>query len=148
VKPDLREDLFAAIEATAESVVVAIRPAAVIDREGLHRTNIEALSSALTGVCDRQAVAFSDGFEVPVRDGSSEKLIRGDSRSAAVAAASIIAKVVRDRHMQKAADLFPGYGFERHVGYATEEHRDALQRLGPTSIHRRSFKSAAYESAA
>ena len=128
--------------------MVAIRPAAVIDREGLHRTNIEALSAALGSACDGDAVALSDGFEVPWHGARSEKLIRGDSRSAAVAAASIVAKVVRDKHMQRAAEIFPGYGFERHVGYATEEHRSALIELGPTSIHRRSFKSSAYQSAA
>ena len=87
---------------------------------------------------------LTDGFAVPVAGGSSIKLIKGDTRSAAIAAASIIAKQTRDRIMVRAAETWPGYGFESHVGYASEGHREAIMRLGPTPIHRMSFNSAAY----
>jgi ribonuclease HII len=71
-------------------------------------------------------------------------VIEGDGTSAAIAAASVIAKETRDRYMQRAATQHPGWGFEEHVGYSTPEHREAIERLGISPLHRRSFQSVAY----
>ena len=71
-------------------------------------------------------------------------VVGGDGTSAAIAAASVIAKVTRDRYMHGAADDHPGWGFEEHVGYSTPEHREAIERIGISPLHRRSFQSVAY----
>ena len=71
-------------------------------------------------------------------------MIEGDGTSAAIAAASVIAKVTRDRYMHAAAGEHPGWGFEEHVGYSTPEHREAIERIGISPLHRRSFQSVAY----
>ena len=150
VSPVRRAELLSCIFTSGAEVSVAVRPASVIDREGLQLTNIEALSAALGGVLSSLTVAvdevslLTDGFSVPVAEGNSVKLIKGDSKSAAIAAASIVAKQTRDQIMVRAAERWPGYGFESHVGYASEAHRDAIRQLGPSPIHRMSFNSDAY----
>jgi ribonuclease HII len=78
-------------------------------------------------------------------DDPCEVVVKGDATSAAIAAASIVAKVSRDRFMRRAAEQYPQFGFEQHVGYATPSHRDAIVEFGPTPIHRQSFASTAYE---
>ena len=142
-----REKVFTAVIAAADAVAVAIRPAAVIDRDGLHVTNLAALSDALSRIARPEGIALSDGFAVQLDVGRAEKLIGGDGRSAAIAAASIVAKVVRDRFMLKAAESWPEYGFESHVGYATADHRAAIATYGATPLHRLSFNSDAYKAA-
>ncbi len=83
--------------------------------------------------------ALIDGLPVPDFPVPSEALVKGDARSVSIAAASILAKVARDRYMREAAGSHPGYGFEKHKGYGTREHLEALERLGPCAIHRRGF---------
>jgi len=151
VKPEHRGELFEAVHAVASSVVLVIRPAEVIDRQGLHVTNIEALSRALEGAAPAGVVGepglmevMSDGFAVPFRGGVSTKLVKGDTRSAAIAAASIVAKVTRDRYMAELGERWPEYGFAEHFGYATEVHRTAIRKHGPCLVHRMSFNSDAY----
>ena len=151
VKPEHRLELFEAVHATASCVFVAIRPAEVIDRQGLHVTNIEALSRALDGAAPLGVAlgngvmeVLSDGFAVPFRGGTSTKLVKGDTRSAAIAAASIVAKVTRDRYMAELDERWPEYGFGEHFGYATEVHRAAISKHGPCPVHRMSFNSDAY----
>lgn len=139
-----REQLYFAILQRASAVAVAIRPAAVIDRDGLHATNLGALADSLAAVGRPDGASLSDGFSVELPWGSSEGVVKGDGLSAAIAAASIVAKVVRDRYMASAASRWPGYGFESHVGYGTAEHRAAIELLGPTPLHRMSFNSPAY----
>ena len=139
-----RDQLYGAILNSAAKIAVALRPAAVIDREGLHVTNLGALSDALSKVACPEGASLTDGFSVDLPWGRSEGLVKGDGLSAAIAAASIVAKVVRDRYMVEASKQFPQYGFEGHVGYGTAEHRLAIERYGPTPLHRLSFKSAAY----
>lgn len=160
VRPEARERLLAAIHELALWVEVVVRPASVIDEKGLHVTNLEALSTALAAACSAGleepwdverggvppgTVALSDGFAVAVGAGESTKLVKGDTRSAAVAAASIVAKVTRDRLMLEAAGRWPEYGFDEHMGYATASHRAAIVEYGATPIHRMSFKSDAYK---
>ncbi len=122
-----------------------IRSAAGIDRRGLHVTNIEALSCALERLAPGDAaISLVDGFSLPRCAVPHRAVIQGDGTSAAIAAASVIAKVTRDRYMREAAGRHPGWGFEEHVGYSTPEHRQAIEEIGISPLHRRSFQSVAY----
>ena len=144
VPPPLRDELAAAICATAAAVSVVIVPADQIDRRGLHRSNLHALARALETLEPVPEVALTDGFSLPVCGLEHQRVIGGDRTSAAVAAASIIAKTTRDRFMHDQAHSYPDYGFEHHVGYITPDHSDAVRRLGVTPLHRRSFQAMAY----
>jgi ribonuclease HII len=89
---------------------------------------------------------LSDGFAVGDLEGHEGRaIVDGDATSAAIAAASIVAKVSRDRFMHRADERHPGWAFAAHVGYSTPEHRDAIQRIGVSPLHRMSFQSAAYQ---
>lgn len=150
-----REQLFGEIMRIATAVVVVSRSAAYIDDHGLHRTNLHCLGTALERVGNGRGglgrvsaeadALLSDGYMPFGLDRPCEAVVRGDATSAAVAAASIVAKVSRDRYMRAFGTQFPEYGFESHVGYATRQHREAIAHHGPTAIHRRSFASDAYE---
>jgi len=129
----------------AERVCVVVRSAAGIDRRGLHVTNIEALARALEGLRPgAEVTCLVDGFSLPRCAVPHRAVIEGDGTSAAIAAASVVAKVTRDRYMRCAAERHPGWGFEEHVGYSTPEHREAIERIGISPLHRRSFQSVAY----
>ena len=140
-----REALYPVILRTAARVAVVSRCASGIDRRGLHVTNLAALRDALAQVARDGCVCLSDGFPVGELGHPRQAVVGGDARSAAIAAASVIAKVTRDRYMRRADDLHPGWEFASHVGYATPEHRAAIERLGITPLHRMSFQSAAYQ---
>jgi ribonuclease HII len=141
----VRERLFQSVLACAERVAVIVVPPQEIDARGLHRSNLDGLARALTLLdAPAQATLLTDGFRVPLgRDHLA--VVDGDARSAAVAAASIVAKVTRDRLMHREHHRFPLYGFDSHVGYSTPMHRAAVRRHGPCELHRRSFMSIAYE---
>ena len=141
-----REELYPLILRHAARVAVVTRCAAGIDRRGLHRTNLAALRDALRRVArDGDCICLSDGFDVGDVGCERRAVVGGDARSAAIAAASVVAKVTRDRFMRRADARHPGFAFASHVGYATPEHRAAIERLGITPLHRRSFQSAAYQ---
>jgi ribonuclease HII len=145
MKPERREELYPAVLRAAARVSVAVRCVRGIDGRGLHVTNIEALASALERLAPGEdATCLVDGF--PLRECAvpHRAVVEGDGASAAIAAASVIAKVSRDRYMRGAARRHPGWGFEEHVGYSTPEHRAAIERLGISPLHRRSFQSVAY----
>jgi ribonuclease HII len=145
MSPERREELYPAVLRAAVRVSVAVRCARGIDARGLHVTNLEALASALERLAPGDAATcLVDGF--PLHDCAlpHRAVVEGDGTSAAVAAASVVAKVTRDRYMRRAARLHPGWGFEEHVGYSTPEHRAAIERLGISPLHRRSFQSVAY----
>jgi ribonuclease HII len=140
-----RLEMFPSVLRAAERACVVIRSAAGIDRRGLHNTNIEALSNALERLAPGEAaISLVDGFSLPRCTVPHRRVIGGDATSAAIAAASVIAKVTRDRYMCEAALEHPGWGFEEHVGYSTPEHRAAIDKLGISPLHRRSFQSVAY----
>ncbi|MDQ2699872.1 MAG: ribonuclease HII [Actinomycetota bacterium] len=147
-----RERIYPEILACAVRVSVVMRSARYIDANGLHRSNIECLSEALAGLEDAAdtvvPLRLVDGFQLKECELEHRRLIKGDDTSAAVAAASVIAKVTRDRCMKRAGEQYPGYGFEGHKGYASAAHRDAIVTLGPSPIHRMSFESSAYRQAA
>jgi ribonuclease HII len=140
-----RLEMFPCVLRAAERVSVVVRSAAGIDRRGLHVTNIEALAVALERLAPgAEAISLVDGFTLPRCRVPHRRVIKGDATSAAIAAASVIAKVTRDRYMAEAALEHPGWGFDEHVGYSTPEHRAAIDKLGISPLHRRSFQSVAY----
>jgi ribonuclease HII len=143
---EVREELYPIVLRTAAKVSVVSRCAPGIDARGLHKTNIAALRDALLRVARPGCICLSDGFAVGDLDGHRARaVVNGDATSAAIAAASIVAKVTRDRYMRRADAEHPGWEFAAHVGYSTPEHRDAIQRLGVSPLHRLSFQSTAYQ---
>jgi ribonuclease HII len=142
--PTEREELYPAVLRAAARVAVTVRCVAGIDARGLHVTNIAALRRSLERVAVPGAACLVDGFRLHGCELEHQPVIDGDARSAAIAAASVVAKVTRDRCMRRAADDYPGFGFEANAGYSTPEHRAAIERLGPSALHRRSFASIAY----
>jgi ribonuclease HII len=140
-----REDLYPAVLRAAARVSVVVRCARGIDERGLHVTNLKALGNALEALAPgEEATCLVDGFSVRDCRVPHRAVIEGDGTSAAIAAASVIAKVTRDRYMREVAGEYPGWGFEEHVGYSTPEHRAAIERIGISPLHRRSFQSVAY----
>jgi ribonuclease HII len=143
--PERRAELFPVILRIAAKVAIVSRCAPGIDARGLHVTNLAALHDALRKVACPGCICLSDGFPVAPVGYEQRAVIGGDARSAAIAAASVIAKETRDRYMRGADALHPGWEFASHVGYATPEHREAIERLGVSPLHRRSFQSMAYQ---
>jgi ribonuclease HII len=134
-----REELLPAVLAVARRVSFAVVPVHEVDGTGIHRADLRALARCLGEVAPADDVTLlADGFRLPL-ERAHAAVIDGDEKSAAIAAASIVAKVTRDRLMTALAGIHPGYGFDRHVGYGTPEHLEALRRLGPIWLHRRSF---------
>jgi ribonuclease HII len=140
-----RAELFPVILRVAAKVAVITRCAPGIDSRGLHVTNLAALRDALARVACPQSICLSDGFPVSGLSFDQRAVIGGDAKSAAIAAASVIAKETRDRYMRRADIVHPGWEFAQHVGYATPEHRQAIERQGVSPLHRLSFQSAAYQ---
>lgn len=135
-----REALFEAVMATS-LVAVASSSAPTIDRIDIRKASLDAMRRALALLGQRPDFALIDGRDVPAGlHCRGRAVIKGDARSLSIAAASIIAKVTRDRMMARASATFPGYGFERHAGYATADHRAAIGDLGPCLLHRMSFR--------
>jgi ribonuclease HII len=136
-----REKLFEAILAQALAVSVASICAPSIDRSDIRKASLEAMRRAAVGLTLAPGHALIDGVDIPWGlpcEGSA--LVKGDQRSISIAAASIIAKVTRDRMMQRAGRHHPNYAFEAHVGYATEQHRVAIEIHGPLrGLHRFTF---------
>jgi ribonuclease HII len=141
-----REELYSAVLRAAARACIVVRCVRGIDDRGLHVTNIEALSRALERLApSAEATCLVDG-RLSLRECAvpHRAVVEGDGTSAAIAAASVLAKVTRDRYMQGIADRHPGWGFDEHVGYSTPEHRAAIERIGISPLHRRSFQSVAY----
>ena len=143
--PEGRAELFPLILRTAARVAIVSRCAPGIDARGLHVTNLAALRDALARVACPECICLSDGFPVAGLAHEQRAVIGGDAKSAAIAAASVIAKETRDRYMRRADAAHPGWDFAQHVGYSTPEHRDAIERLGVSPLHRLSFQSTAYQ---
>ena len=133
-----REQLFAVI---GRSAVIGIGIAGVsrIDRDNILAATLWAMGEAVRKLSIHPALALIDGNRAPSLRCTAQTIVAGDRRSLSIAAASIIAKVTRDRLMAALDCEFPGYDFARHKGYGTELHRHALARLGPSPQHRRSF---------
>jgi ribonuclease HII len=144
VDPAQREELFRAVTRCATRIAVRVIPAAAIDCDGLHRSNLRGLREALGALSPPAEACLVDGFRLGPLAPPHQAIVDGDTKSAAIAAASIVAKVVRDRTMRRLDGVFPGYGFATHVGYITPGHSALVRRLGPSAIHRRSFDARCY----
>jgi ribonuclease HII len=140
--PERREVLYARICATAQ-VAVAFAPPARIDCHNIRQASLWALARAVAALPTRPGLVFVDGCDRIATACECRAVIGGDGLVASIAAASIVAKVTRDRLMARLGLAHPGYGFERHMGYSVPEHIAALGRLGPTIHHRRSFAPVA-----
>ena len=142
--PERRSSLYREVLRRALQVCVVAFSPATIDACGLHVTNLAALARALEGLHPAPAVALVDGFPLPACELPHEAVVGGDHTSAAVAAASVVAKVTRDRLMRRLHERHPEYRFDRHFGYATELHHAAIAEHGVCELHRLSFQSVAY----
>jgi ribonuclease HII len=144
----VRDALYREVLRRARRVVVVARSSAAIDECGLQVCNLEALGEALEGARraagEAACVALVDGFALPACEVGHEAVIGGDGRSAAIAAASVVAKVTRDRVMRRLHEQYPQYGFDRHVGYATAFHQEMITVHGVCPLHRRSFDAVSY----
>lgn len=134
-----REAIFALLEASGARIGIGIAETDRIDRMNILRATLWAMADAVARLATAPGIALVDGNQTPPLAMSVRTIVGGDARCQSIAAASIVAKVTRDRLMCDHARVHPGYGFERHKGYGTPEHKAALIRLGPCLLHRRSF---------
>jgi ribonuclease HII len=142
--PAQRDGLYHAVVGCAEQVVVRVVPADEIDRRGLHRSNLDAMRAILHALAPPAEACLVDGFRLGASAPEHTAIVDGDTKSAAIAAASVVAKVTRDRLMRRMDALYPQYGFSSHVGYITPAHSEIVLRRGPSPIHRRSWKARCY----
>ena len=138
LSPRRRRELYRTLIRCAE-IGVGAAGVREIEEEDILRASLRAMTRAFAALPGRPATALVDGNRAPDLPCPVETVVRGDSRSLSIAAASIVAKVTRDRIMARLAARYPGFGWERNAGYGTAEHRRALERLGPTPHHRRRF---------
>ncbi|MEH6626307.1 MAG: ribonuclease HII [Motiliproteus sp.] len=134
-----REALFDEIKSKALAWSVARASAEEIDNLNILQATMLAMTRAVQGLSVAPSYALIDGNRCPVLSCPCEAVVKGDSKVPAISAASIIAKVTRDREMLVFDQQFPGYGLAKHKGYPTSVHLQALKQLGPTPLHRRSF---------
>ena len=135
-----RERLYERILSHAIAWAVADADPAEIDRINIHQASLRAMQRAVLALAPLPDIVLVDAFRVPELPMAQRGVLHGDRRCAAIAAASIIAKVTRDRRMMELHARDPLYGFDRHNGYATADHLDAVARHGYSEIHRRSFR--------
>lgn len=138
--PRQREMLFDLISRVAIGIGVSVGPVELIDRINIYGATMEAMAGAVNNLPQLPAAVLVDGYPVRGLKLYQQAVTGGDARSLSIAAASVVAKVTRDRLMDKLHRQYPQYGFNRNKGYATFEHREALQKYGPCPVHRRSFR--------
>ena len=143
LSPEKRERLVPQIKAVATAWAVANVSAEDIDRLNILQATLLAMQRAVSQLSVQPTLVQVDGNHPPKLNCAVETIVGGDGKIAAIMAASILAKVARDNEMQQQALQHPGYGFEQHKGYGTPEHSQALARLGPCVLHRRSFAPVA-----
>jgi ribonuclease HII len=141
--PAARERAYDEVVARAAAWSVVVVDASEVDSVGLHRTNIEAMRRALARLSIPPAYVLTDGFPVGGVGIPGLAMWKGDRVAACIAAASVVAKVTRDRIMAELHEKWPEYGFYAHKGYVTSEHQQALARYGPSEVHRRSYANVA-----
>lgn len=134
-----RESLFDEIQSRAQAWCIARASVAEIDRLNILQASLLAMTRAVQGLSSQPEHVLVDGNRLPRWHYSAEPVVKGDSRHPAIGAASILAKVARDREMVALDAQYPGYGLAGHKGYPTKAHLEALGRLGVTPIHRTSF---------
>jgi ribonuclease HII len=141
--PTVREQVYQEVLTRVAAHAVVVIPATEIDRRGLHVCNLAGMRRALAGLEIAPEYVLTDGFPVDGLAAPGLAVWKGDQVAACVAAASVLAKVFRDRIMVGLDDEYPGYGFAEHKGYSTPEHAAALDLLGPCPEHRRSYANVA-----
>jgi ribonuclease HII len=140
VQASERERLYDKILAHAVAWAVAAADPAEIDRINIHQASLRAMQRAILALAPLPDIVLVDAFRVPDLPMAQRGVLHGDRRCSAIAAASIVAKVTRDRQMLDLHCRDPRYGFDRHKGYATADHLDAVARFGYSDVHRRSFR--------
>ncbi len=140
LSPNVRDELFDEIQEKAISIGTALVDAAVIDRLNIYQATINGMYEAIFSLNPQPDKVLIDAVRLEQLPMKSLSIIKGDAKSASIAAASIIAKVTRDRLMDEYDREYPQYGFARHKGYGTAEHIDAIRKYGPCPIHRKSFE--------
>ena len=139
LSPATRERLHDAVMRRAVAMSVVVIDPEHIDARGIHRCNLEGMRRAVAGLDPSPGFVFTDGFAVDGLGCQSTAVIGGDAVVASIAAASVLAKVTRDRIMVDLDSRYPGYGFASHKGYGTARHVRAIEELGPSDIHRMSY---------
>ena len=139
LSPQKREELFEIINETAVSYGVGRVPAERIDEIGVGAADFEAMRIAIGQLSPAADFALTDAFKIPDLDLPQCPIVKGDAKSVSIAAASIMAKVTRDRMMDEYDKIYPQYGFKEHKGYGTAYHREMITKYGPCEIHRMSF---------
>lgn len=145
LSPARREALFADIHRNARAVGLGIVPHDEIDRINILQATLRAMTRAVADLGTAPDYLLIDALTLPGVPLPQDGIVRGDGRSVSIAAASIVAKVTRDRLMADLDRAYPGYGFAVHKGYPTAAHRRAIERLGPCPVHRRSFRGVVSE---
>jgi ribonuclease HII len=143
LSPKLRETLFDTIIENSIAYSIIEISAAEIDEIGLQRSNIEGMRRAITALDSRPEYVLTDGYPIPGIETPNLAVWKGDQVALSISAASILAKVHRDRIMTELDVRFPGYGLAEHKGYATAMHESAMRTLGVLEIHRRSYANVA-----
>ena len=138
-----REKLFDLVTSTALSISVITVPAAEVDSRGVHAANLDGMRRAVQGLSVTPSYVLTDGYAIEGLAIPNVAVWKGDQVVTCISAASIIAKVTRDRIMRELDTEFPNYGFAKHKGYITKVHTEALQEHGPCIEHRRSFANIA-----
>lgn len=138
-----REEVFELIKSIAASISVVIVPAAEVDERGVHAANLAGMRRAVHGLDQTPAYVLTDGYAIAGLGLPNLAVWKGDQTVVSISAASIIAKVTRDRIMRDMDAQFPNYGFAGHKGYITAAHTAALNQYGPCTEHRRSFSNIA-----
>ena len=135
-----RERLYERITRNAVAWSVAACEPLEIDDINIHQASLRAMNKAILSLIPLPDIVLVDAFRVPGLPMAQKPVVHGDTRCTAIAAASIVAKVTRDRAMLELHATDPRYGFDRHKGYATKDHLDAMSRFGYSAVHRRSFR--------
>ena len=138
LSPEKRLQLYPKILSEAVSVGIGVKSAAVIDQINMYEADRQAMAQAVKALDVKPDALLVDAMNVPI-DIPQIELIKGDAKSNSIAAASIVAKVFRDKLMDDYDKIYPQYGFPRNAGYGTKEHVEALKKYGPTPIHRKTF---------
>ena len=143
VPPAEREKLFEQITSRALAWSVGEATPTEIDTINIHQASLQAMRRAVMALAPLPDLVLVDAFRIPDLLIAQRGVVHGDQRCSAIAAASIVAKVTRDRHMRQLHAEFPSYGFDRHKGYATADHLAAVRQFGYSAVHRRSFSPPA-----
>lgn len=138
-----REELFEELTANGHQFSIGVVDAGEIDKTNILKATMKAMKIAVEGLKFEPAIALVDGNSQPQLKYKVESVVKGDKLSLSIGAASIVAKVLRDRMIAELDEKYPGYGLKKNKGYGTKEHIEALFKMGPTPHHRRTFKPVA-----